>query len=107
MNFNVEVTEKFKKRARQLLKKYPSLKYELAELINSFAIDPIQGIAIGHDCYKVRLAIQSKNRGKSGGARVITHCHIINSTIYLLTIYDKSDQATISDKEIMDLIKEI
>lgn len=107
MSYNVEVTEKFKKHARHLRKKYSSLKNELAELIDSLAINPKQGIAIGQDCYKVRLAIQSKSKGKSGGARVINHCHIINTTVYLLTIYDKSEQANISDKEIFALLKEI
>jgi hypothetical protein len=107
MNYNVEVTGKFKKHARHLLKKFPSLKHELAELIDSLAINPKQGIAIGQDCYKVRLAIQSKSKGKSGGARVITHCHMINTTVFLLTIYDKSEQANISDKDIFALIKDI
>jgi hypothetical protein len=55
------------------------------------------------------MAIASKNKGKSGGARVIT-CTVLvdveNSEIYLLTIYDKSEQDSISKNEINHL-KEI
>ncbi|MDH0659327.1 type II toxin-antitoxin system RelE/ParE family toxin, partial [Empedobacter sp. GD03865] len=57
------------------------------------------------NCYKIRLAIKSKGKGKSGGARVITHLFIENETIYLLSLYDKSEQNSISDKEIKDLLK--
>ncbi|MBW1619900.1 type II toxin-antitoxin system RelE/ParE family toxin, partial [Empedobacter falsenii] len=56
-------------------------------------------------CYKIRLAIKSKGKGKSGGARVITHLFIENETIYLLSLYDKSEQDSISDKEIKALLK--
>jgi mRNA-degrading endonuclease RelE of RelBE toxin-antitoxin system len=96
---------KFKKQLKKLVKKYPSIKNEYAELINSLEQDPIQGTAIGHDCYKIRLAIKSKNKGKFGGARVVTHVYITGSTVYLLDIYDKSDQDSISDKELKELIE--
>jgi hypothetical protein len=55
------------------------------------------------------MAITSKNKGKRGGARIIT-CHVLvneeNAKIYLVTIYDKSEQENISAKEIRRL-KEI
>jgi len=107
MNYKVEVTAKFKKQTRHLTRKYPSLKQELAILFDILNTDPKQGIPIGHECYKIRLAIESKGRGKSGGARIITHLHITDTTIYLISIYDKSAQANISDKEILALIKDI
>ncbi len=59
-----------------------------------------QGTAIGRGCYKIRLSIASKGKGKSGGARVITHIQIIKTKVYLLSIYDKSEMGTISDNEI-------
>jgi mRNA-degrading endonuclease RelE of RelBE toxin-antitoxin system len=105
MSFDIQVASKFKKQLKKLVKKYPSIKNEYAELINSLEQDPIQGTAIGHDCYKIRLAIKSKNKGKSGGARVVTHVYITGSTVYLLDIYDKSDQDSISDKELKELIE--
>lgn len=107
MNYKVEVTSKFKKQARHLQRKYPSLKQELVILFDSLTIEPKQGIPIGHECYKIRLSIESKGKGKSGGARVITHIHITDTTVYLVTIFDKSAQANISDKEIVSLIKDI
>ena len=59
------------------------------------------------DCYKIRMAITSKGKGKSGGARIITFVYILEETIYLLSIYDKSETATISDKELRELIGSI
>lgn len=53
------------------------------------------------------MGITSKGKGKSGGARIITHVKIIDSAIYLASIYDKSNKATISDNEILLLIHEI
>jgi len=54
-----------------------------------------------------RLAIASKGRGKSSGARVITHFYVENETVFLLAIYDKSEQDDISDKELRELLSEI
>lgn len=63
------------------------------------------GQPLGRDCYKIRLAIGSKGKGKSGGARVITCVKIIDGIVYLLTIFDKSDQDTVSDKQLKALLK--
>jgi hypothetical protein len=107
MSFNVEATNRFKRQARQLIKKYTSLKNELLELISFLEENPKQGTAIGHDCYKIRIAIASKGKGKSGGARIITHVYVANQTVYLLTIFDKSNQDNISDKELKELLKDL
>lgn len=57
------------------------------------------------------MAIASKGKGKSGGARVITDTSAIISVeegrVTLLTIYDKSDRENISDNEIIRLQQEI
>jgi hypothetical protein len=45
--------------------------------------------------------------GKSGGARIITHVKIMDEKVYLLSIYDKSDQTSISDKEILTRLNSI
>jgi len=65
------------------------------------------GVSSGHDCYKIRLAIKSKGKGKSGGARVITYVKIVDGNVFLLTIYDKSDRDTITEKELLALIKDL
>lgn len=36
---------------------------------------------------------------------MITCVKVVNDTVYLLTIYDKSDKENISDKEIDNLLK--
>ena len=107
MNYNIKSLPKFDKNIKALSKKYPSLKAEFIELVNSLKKNPTQGISLGNNCYKIRLAIASKGKGKSGGARVITNIKISNNIIYLLTILDKTDQNTISDKELKELLSEI
>ena len=61
--------------------------------------NPFEGTSIGRGCYKVRMAIKSKNKGKSGGARVITLVKVTESTVMMLEIYDKSEKEDISDQE--------
>jgi len=73
-------------------------------LINSLKENPTMGIPLGNDVYKVRLAIKSKNKGKSGGARIITYLVDKNTVVYLLSIYDKSEKVSVSDNEIKSMI---
>lgn len=105
MSFNVKSISVFERQAKRLVKKFPSLKKELQELIHKLKEGPEQTDSIGHNCYKIRLAIASKGKGKSGGARVIAHVIFKDDTVYLLSIYDKSDIENLTDKEIIDLIK--
>jgi mRNA-degrading endonuclease RelE of RelBE toxin-antitoxin system len=107
MKLKIELTSKFKRKAKTLLKKYPSLKQELHELITSLEDDPTKGTPIRHNCFKIRVFIKSKGKGKSGGARIITHLHLTDTTVYLLYIYDKSEQENISDKELIAILKNI
>jgi mRNA-degrading endonuclease RelE of RelBE toxin-antitoxin system len=107
MNYNVLYTENFRKEAKRLAKKYASLKNEIEVLIDHLEQNPIKGIPIGKNCFKIRLAISSKGKGKSGGARVITCVIIKEVEVHLLTIYDKSEKESITDNEILELIKQI
>lgn len=104
MSYNVITIHTFDKQAKCLLKKYPSLRLELGELISSLKINPEQGSSLGNNSYKIRLSIANKGKGKRGGARVITHVYIQNTTVILLTIFDKSEQSSITDKEIAHLL---
>ena len=105
MSFNVKTISVFERQAKRLMKKFPSLKKEIQKLIKELKEEPEKGTFIGHNCYKIRLAIASKGKGKSGGARVITHLVFKDDTVFLLTIYDKSDIENLTDKEILELIK--
>jgi hypothetical protein len=62
---------------------------------------------LGKNCYKIRLAISAKGKGKSGGARVITNFVIAEETVYLLSIYDKSDKENLTNKELEELLESI
>ena len=88
----------------QKIKKFPSLKRELVELNAILENRPETGTSLGNDTYKVRIAIKSKGKGKSGGARIITYVLIDNREIYLLTIYDKSEFDNIGDKTLKSII---
>jgi len=104
-NFELIPIIPFQKQAKKLIKKYPSLKTELLELFDELKENPVKGVNIGSNCYKIRLAITSKNKGKSAGARVIINVYLNEKEVYLLTIYDKSVKSSISDKELKELIK--
>ena len=105
MSYSIEVTALFEKQIKRLSKKFPSLKKEYSDLVILLKQNPVQGIAIGNNCYKIRLAIASKGKGKSGGARVITHLQISQTKIFLLSIYDKSEQNDIDDNELNEWVK--
>lgn len=112
MKCEVRTTDNFERATKPLLKKYKSLKKELRELESELIAHPESGTSLGHNVYKIRLAIKSKGKGKSGGARVITYLELETAideeamTIYLLTIYDKSKMDSISQQEINRLIEE-
>lgn len=105
MSYKVRTIPNFEKSLKRLVKKFPSLKAEFIALVDSLEENPEQGTPIGNGCYKIRLAITSKGKGKSGGARVIIHVVITDKVVFLLDIYDKSEQANISDKELTQLLK--
>lgn len=107
MSYNVSSIPLFDKQAKRLAKKYPSLKKDLAELLESLADNPEKGMALGNSFYKIRLAIASKGKGKSGGARVITYVKITADTVFLISMYDKSEKSNIIDKELEQIFKHI
>ena len=107
MNYSIVPTARFKKETKRLIKKYPSLKTELSELNKELSTHPDSGTSLGNDVYKIRVAIKSKGKGKSGGARIITYLVTENKEIYLLTVYDKSEMDTIDSKAIQKIIEQI
>ena len=84
MSFNIIASRNFENELKKLSKKYPSIKSDLKELVDSLLSNPFQGDSLGKDCYKVRMKISSKGQGKSGGSRVITCIKVINKHINLL-----------------------
>ena len=86
MNFSVFTIPPFDKQLKKLVKKYPSLVNEFAELIKNLETLPEQGTALRQNCYKIRFAIKSKGKGKRGGARFITNIMVSDSIVYLKVI---------------------
>jgi len=106
MSFEIRLSENFKKEAKRLSKKYPSIKNEIGFLAKELSENPRIGISLGNDVYKIRLSIKSKGKGKSGGARVITFVKTDIETVLLLSIYSKGERATLTDSEIKNLLKD-
>ncbi len=107
MSFRVILHANFKREAKPLLKKFRSLEDELRVLSAALKEHPEQGTPIGSSCYKVRIAIKAKGGGKSGGARVITCVVAVREEVYLLSIYDKSEQDTLTGKRLKELLKDV
>lgn len=107
MSYKIKTIPYFDRQAKRLTRKFRSFKTELSELFDSLEVDPTQGTALGNDCYKIRVAIKSKSKGKSGGARAVTHVIAVKEDVYLLTVFDKSEKENISDKELQELLKMI
>jgi hypothetical protein len=102
MSLEIIPSGKFKKSFKHLYKKYRSLPADYEEFENELRENPETGDDLGGGYRKVRMAIQSKNKGKSGGARIITYelcLKTINNTIVLVDIYDKSELDTVKESE--------
>lgn len=107
MKYEVIPSEKFKKEAKRLVKKYPSLKEELKLLSCKLEANPETGTPLCGNIFKIRISIKSKGKGKSGGARVITYLLNENLEVYLLTLYDKSEFDIIDETTLKKIIASI
>lgn len=105
MSFNVEISTNAVGEVKRLSKKYRSFKKDFDELLSALEENPAQGEPLGRDCFKLRLAISSKQKGKSGGARVITCVKIVDERIIILSVYDKSEADTIKNKDLEGRLK--
>ena len=100
----------FESKFKRLSKKFSSLAREIENLEDELIKKPDSGISLGANLYKVRLAAKDKGKGKSGGLRVVTYLiyKTENSTdIYLLTLFDKSEESNISKTELIRLVRQI
>ncbi|QKJ31572.1 addiction module toxin RelE [Mucilaginibacter mali] len=105
---NIRLTAYFLKKAKRLLKKYHTLQTSLKQLEKELLLDPKIGDSYGFNIYKIRLADESKGKGKSGGFRVVTY--LIEQTsdttnIYLITIFDKSEESSIDKDDIKKILR--
>lgn len=105
MNYKIAITHTFDKELKRLAKKHRSIKADVSELGQQLEQNPAMGDEVMKNCYKIRMAITSKNKGKSGGARVITYVYVVKETVFLLSIYDKGEQEVIENHELKALIE--
>ncbi|QMW00431.1 type II toxin-antitoxin system RelE/ParE family toxin [Spirosoma foliorum] len=104
----VTLTTYFESRYKRLVKKFVSLESELDDLIETISETPKTGEPLGSGLYKVRLASKSKGKGKSGGFRVITYLLTEAEEgidIYLITIYDKSEESSIKKDVLLKIVE--
>jgi hypothetical protein len=107
VKYKVSIAPIFKKQQSRLAKKYPSLDSDVIAFIEEIKENPNQGSSLGSGLYKVRMQIASKSKGKSGGARIITCVKIVEKQVILAAIYDKSEQDTMTAKELIKLLNQI
>lgn len=101
-------TDVFTRCIKTLAKRYRSFKQDYSDFLDDLEKNPQMGIDLGGGLRKVRLAIASKSKGKSGGARVITLNMIErNGCLYLIYAYDKSDADNIKLNVIKQIIAEM
>ena len=105
MSFNVIPTPDFKKLSKKLAKKYPSFRNDLKQLIRQLKVKPDTGISLGHSTYKIRMAITSKGKGRSGGARVITFLITEEQEVYLIYVYDKGELENLTKDQIRVILQ--
>ena len=109
-NITISVSDAFAREAKRLAKKYRSFKNDYAEFLKSIKENPLQGDEITKNIRKIRMAIGSKGKGKSGGARVITFnilTDVQNGQVVLLLIYDKEDASTVKVNVVKQMVRDM
>lgn len=106
MNVKIIPSLEFDRQFKRLAKKYKSLLDDYLTFSQELKANPLQGVVIGRGIRKIRMAIGSKGKGKSGGARVLTLTVLVSddADVTLLTIYDKNEIDNVSDEYIRSLI---
>jgi len=108
MEYSIIVTSVFERDLKRLSKKYKSIYKDIEEFEKHLLKNPDIGIDLGGKVRKIRLKVKSKNKGKSGGARIITYDLLVTEylkEIYLVAIFDKSEKETLTKEEINILLK--
>jgi len=109
MKRTIRTLPEFDRRSKRLRKKFIALTGELRALVQEIIATSRLGQSLGAGLYKIRLGSASKGGGKSGGFRVITY--YVEQTadgeiVYLITIYDKSEAASITKEELLKLLQQ-
>ena len=106
MSYSVKTTPDFDREVKRLAKKHKGIKSDIAKLIDDLEKDPTIGTELGHNLYKIRLSISGTNKGRAGGARVITYVYVIQEIVYLAEIYLKNEHDTVDANLVIQRLKE-
>lgn len=110
MSFEIVRSDYFTSEFKRLAKRYRGLADDYKDFIDSLKENPLQGTEIAPNVRKIRMTINAKGKGKSGGARVITFNALVSESegmIALLLIYDKSDASNIKMNVVKEIIKDL
>ena len=110
MSFEIQTTSYFDTEAKRLAKRYRSFIDDLQDFQDELLENPYQGTELSPGIRKIRLTIDSKGRGKSGGARVITFTYLVDEkdgVVILLLLYDKADASNIKMNVVRKIIKDL
>ncbi len=100
----IKATKVFLRCVKPLAKRYRSFMQDYLDLLDELEENPQMGTDLGNGYRKVCMAIASKGKGKSGGARVITLNMVEREDcLYLIYAYDKSNADSVN----LDILKEI
>lgn len=110
MEVEIQIGQEFKRQFKRLAKKYRSLRDDFVEWQREILKKPLVGDDLGNGVRKIRMAIESKGKGKSGGARILTLNVKVSEdglNVILLTIYDKGEISNVKDEYIKCLIEKM
>jgi len=105
MSIKIIPLDGFRKNYKKLAKKYKNIKEDIRETVLELKENPKAGVKLQHNCYKIRVANSSVPTGKSGGFRIIYYFIDKKENLYLMSIYSKKDQESISESEILRILK--
>lgn len=110
MEVNIHTGSEFKRQFKRLMKKYYSLLHDFEVWKQELKNNPLAGDDLGAGVRKIRMVINSKGKGKSGGARILTLNILLDAEtmdITLLTIYDKGEISNVNDDYIKFLVENL
>jgi mRNA-degrading endonuclease RelE of RelBE toxin-antitoxin system len=106
MSYRIKTIPHFDNEVKRIAKKHKGIKSDIEKLIENLEKNPAIGTELGKNIYKIRLAISGTNKGKSGGARVITCVVVVSEIVYLTEIYLKSERDTVDIAIVIQRLKD-
>ena len=111
LGYVIQKTKLFEKLTKELQKRFRHILSDIDHFTDNLDDMSKLGVHLGNNIYKVRIANTDKNKGKSGGYRLISYLEVRDTTLTYIYIYDKSDLENISeealDKVILELATEV